>query len=156
MARRRSAIKTEIAPDSIYKSKLIAKFVNKVMREGKKSIARRIVYSALEKLGEKVKKEPVEAFQQALDNATPTLEVKTRRIGGANYQVPVEIPPGRRLSLAMGWIIRFASSKGGRSMEENLSQELIDSFNNQGASVKKKEEVHKMAEANRAFAHYKW
>lgn len=157
MARRRGAVKRRIEPDPVYKSIVLAKFINKVMICGKKSTARRIVYNALEQFSKKIKAEDtLAAFEQALENAKPTLEVKSRRIGGATYQVPVEIPAERRASMAMKWLIQFAQEKVGRSMEEGLSQELFDAFNNQGSAIKKKDETHKMAEANKAFAHYKW
>lgn len=157
MSRRRRAVKRETEPDPIYKSRILGKFVNKVMEGGKKSIARRIVYNALEKFAKRVNSDnPLEAFEKALENAMPSLEVKSRRIGGATYQVPVEIPQSRRMSLAMKWLITFARAKAGRSMEDGLSTELIDCFNNQGTTIKKKEDTHRMAEANKAFAHYKW
>jgi small subunit ribosomal protein S7 len=157
MSRRRRATKRETAPDPVFQSVVLAKFINKVMIDGKKSTARRIVYRALEKFAEKVKSEnPLETFEQAIENAKPSLEVKTRRIGGANYQVPVEIPADRRTAMAMMWIIANSRSKPGRSMEESLASELIDCFNNQGATIKKKDDTHRMAEANKAFAHYKW
>src|SRR3569832_2066793 len=157
MSRRRRAVKREVAPDPLYNSLVLAKFINKVMISGKKSTARRIVYNALEQFAKKVKAEdPLVAFEQALENAKPTLEVKSRRIGGATYQVPVEIPADRRASMAMKWIIQYAQEKVGRSMEDGLSQELADAFNNQGSAIKKKDDTHKMAEANKAFAHYKW
>lgn len=157
MSRRRRAVKREIAPDPIYGSTLLAKFINKLMKSGKKSIAQRIVYNAIEKFASKAKMEnPLEAFEQALENAKPALEVKSRRIGGATYQVPIEIPGPRRTSMAMRWIIQYADSKAGRSMEDGLAGELFDCLNNQGASIKKKDDTHRMAEANKAFAHYKW
>lgn len=157
MSRRHRATKREIDPDPIYESILLAKFINKVMEQGKKSIARRIVYNALGKFSEKVKLEnPLEAFEQALENAKPALEVKSRRIGGATYQVPIEIPAGRRVSMAMRWIIQYAKAKPGRSMEDGLAGELVDCYNNQGSTIKKKDDTHRMAEANKAFAHYKW
>lgn len=157
MSRRRRAFKREIEPDPVFGSTLLAKFVNKVMERGKKSVARRIIYNALEKFAQKVKAEnALEAFEQALENAKPSLEVKSRRIGGATYQVPIEIPPNRRVSMAMGWIINHARSKSGRSMEDGLAGELVDCFNNQGTTIKKKDDTHRMAEANKAFAHYKW
>lgn len=156
MSRRRRAEKREIEPDPIYGSEMLSKFINKVMHSGKKTIARRIVYNAIEKLAQKVKEESaLDAFEKALENAKPTLEVKSRRIGGATYQVPIEIPANRRISLAMAWIIKH-SHKAGRSMEEGLTTELIDCYNGQGTTIKKKEDTHRMAEANRAFAHYKW
>jgi small subunit ribosomal protein S7 len=127
------------------------------MVDGKKSVARKIVYSALEKLGQKLKSsKPLEVFEQALENARPSLEVKSRRIGGATYQVPIEIPPERRTSLAMRWIIANSRAKTGRSMTDGLVIELSDCFSNQGATIKKKDDMHRMAEANKAFAHYRW
>lgn len=157
MSRRRRASKREIDPDPIYRSIILAKFINKVMEQGKKSTARRIVYNALEKFAKKVKAEnPLDAFEQAMENAKPSLEVKSRRIGGATYQVPIEIPPARRNSMAMRWIIGHSRSKTGRSMEDGLAGELADCYNNQGTTIKKKDDTHRMAEANKAFAHYKW
>lgn len=157
MSRRRRAVKREIAPDPVYGSTVLNKFINRVMLSGKKSTARRIVYNALEKFSSRIKAEnALEAFEQALENAKPSLEVKSRRIGGATYQVPIEIPPNRRAAMAMGWIITNSRNKTGRSMEEGLASELADCFNNQGATIKKKDDTHRMAEANKAFAHYKW
>lgn len=157
MSRRRRAEKRQIDPDPIYGSETLAKFINKVMLHGKKSTVRNIIYSALVKFAKKVNVEsPLEAFEQALENAKPTLEVKSRRIGGATYQVPVEIAADRRTALAMRWIILNARGKVGRSMEAGLTSELIDCYNNQGATIKKKDDTHRMAEANKAFAHYKW
>ncbi len=157
MSRRRRAVKREMEPDPKYGSEVLAKFINKVMLDGKKSIARRMVYDALDQLAKKVKSDsPLLAFEQALENAKPSLEVKSRRIGGATYQVPIEIPPGRRMSMAMRWIITNSRAKPGRSMEDALSAELADCFNNQGTTVKKKDDTHRIAEANKAFAHYKW
>ena len=143
--------------DPVYGSFILSKFINKLMMYGKKSTARRIVYNALEKFAERVKAEnPLDAFEHAIENARPALEVKTRRIGGANYQVPVEIPNERRTAMAMQWIILYSRAKPGRAMEESLASELADCFNHQGATIKKKDDTHRMAEANRAFAHYKW
>ncbi len=157
MSRRRRAEKREIQPDPFYGSTLLSKFINKVMERGKKSVARSIVYNALDKFAKRVKAEnPMEAFEQALENAKPALEVKSRRIGGATYQVPIEIPTARRISMAMGWIISHSRSKPGRSMEDALAAELGDCFHNQGTTIKKKDDTHRMAEANKAFAHYKW
>jgi small subunit ribosomal protein S7 len=157
MSRRRRAGKREIAPDPVYQSLTLAKFINKVMYDGKKAVARSIVYKALEKFAQRVKTDsPLEAFEQALENAKPSLEVKTRRLGGANYQVPVEIPNERRAAMAMQWIILNSRAKPGRAMEESLAGELTDCYNNQGATIKKKDDTHRMAEANKAFAHYKW
>ncbi len=157
MSRRRRAVKRQIDPDPVYNSLILAKFINKIMYSGKKSIARTIVYNALEKFAKKVKApNPLEAFEQALENAKPALEVKSRRIGGATYQVPVEIPSDRRIAMAMQWIILYSREKAGRSMEDGLAAELADCFTNQGSTIKKKDDTHRMAEANRAFAHYKW
>lgn len=157
MSRRHKAEKRETEPDPVYKSIILSKFINKIMQQGKKSIARRIVYNALDKFSKKVKIDnPLEAFEQALENAKPTLEVKSRRIGGATYQVPMEIPANRRASMAMRWIINHSRSKPGRSMEDALSAELTDCFNNQGTTIKKKDDTHRVAEANKAYAHYKW
>ncbi len=156
MSRRRRAVKRQTAPDPIYSSTVLAKFINKVMMGGKKSTARKIVYTALEQFAVKIKSEnALEAFEQALENAKPSLEVKTRRIGGANYQVPVEIPTERRAAMAMQWIITFSRAKPGRAMADALAAELADCYNNQGSTIKKKDDTHRMAEANRAFAHYK-
>jgi len=157
MSRRRRAKAREIDPDPKYKSQVLAKFINKIMLNGKKNSARRTVYGALERFSSRVKIDnPLEAFEEALENAKPALEVKSRRIGGATYQVPIEIAPTRRTSLAMRWIIGFSRKRPGKSMEEALAQELADCFNNQGTTIKKKEDTHRMAEANKAFAHYKW
>ncbi|CDZ80806.1 30S ribosomal protein S7 [Candidatus Rubidus massiliensis] len=157
MSRRHSAKKRRIAPDPVYGSELIAKFINKVMVSGKKSTARRIVYDAILDFSKKVQADdPLQAFEQALENAKPSLEVKSRRIGGATYQVPIEIPGPRRTSMAMGWIIDNSRKKVGRSMSEGLAGELSDCFKNQGATIKKKDDTHRMADANKAFAHYKW
>ena len=157
MSRRRRAVKRKILPDPIYGSELLAKFINKVMMQGKKSIARGIVYDALELFQERTKTDnALVAFEQALENAKPALEVKSRRIGGATYQVPIEIPANRRSSMAMRWIIAHSRGKAGRSMEDALATELADCFNNQGTTIKKKDDTHRMAEANKAYAHYKW
>lgn len=157
MSRRHSAEKRVIEPDPLYGSQLLAKFINKVMECGKKSVSRRIVYNALDKFAQKVKAEhALDAFEQALENAKPALEVKSRRIGGATYQVPIEIPASRRISMAMNWIIMHSRAKPGRAMEDALSGELADCFNNQGTTIKKKDDTHRMAEANKAYAHYKW
>jgi small subunit ribosomal protein S7 len=157
MSRRHRAEKRVTEPDLHYGSELVSKFINRVMLSGKKSVARSIVYEAIEKFSKKLNLEnPLQAFEQALENAKPHLEVKSRRIGGATYQVPIEIPTERRCSLAMKWIIANARAKVGRSMVDGLTMELADCFNNQGTTIKKKDDVHRMAEANKAFAHYKW
>ena len=157
MARRRRAQKRKIELDPKFLNETVSKFINKIMFDGKKSIARKIVYDAIETFAKKINAEdPLAAFEQALENAKPSLEVKSRRIGGATYQVPVEIPSERRTSLAMKWVIDFARNKPGKSMTDGLAFELADCFQNQGSSIKKKDDTHKMAESNKAFAHYKW
>jgi len=148
--------KRNIATDPVYKNVTVAKFINQVMRRGKKTIARKIVYGAFDIIGEKTKRDPLEVFEQALKNAAPFLEVRPRRIGGATYQVPIEVKGDRRTTLAMRWIIRAAKAKKGNSMKEKLSEELIAASNNTGAAVKKRDDTHRMAEANRAFAHFAW
>ncbi len=157
MSRRRRAEKREIEPDPVFRSYQLAKFINQVMEDGKKSVACRIVYDALEEFSKRVKAEStIEAFEKALENAKPYLEVKSRRIGGATYQVPIEIAPDRRTSLAMRWIIKHSRDKSGKAMKNALAMELSDCYNNQGTTIKKRDDVHRMAEANKAFAHYKW
>jgi len=157
MSRRHRSTKRKIAPDSVYNNYLIAKFINRVMRSGKKSLAKRLVYNALKQFANKVNAEdPIVAFDQAMKNAMPSLEVKSRRIGGATYQVPIEIPTERREALAMTWIITCARKRVGRNMTDGLTLELTDCFNNQGTTIKKRDDTHRMAEANKAFAHYKW
>lgn len=154
--RRRRIDKREVTPDPRYGSVEVEKFINKLMQEGKKTVARQIVYGAIEAMSKKVNEPPLEAFQKALENAKPTLEVKSRRIGGATYQVPGEIPADRRSAMAMRWIILNARAKVGRSTLDGLTSELVDCYNNQGATIKKKDDTHRMAESNRAFAHLKW
>ena len=157
MSRRRRATKRKTQPDPVYNSVTITKFINKIMLHGKKSLAQKIVYGALEQFAKKVDAEdPLVGFEQAMENAMPTLEVKSRRIGGATYQVPIEISPDRRASMAMKWIILNARQKVGRDMINGLAMELADCYNNQGSTIKKKDDTHRMAEANKAFAHYKW
>jgi small subunit ribosomal protein S7 len=156
MSRRSKPSKRRILPDVRYNSELISMFVNRLMHSGKRSVAVRVTYGALALVEERAKRPPIEVFDQALKNAAPTVEVKPRRVGGATYQVPMEVPSDRRQSLAMRWIIAGAKTRGGRSMAEKLAGELMDAANNTGAAVKKKEETHKIAEANRAFAHYRW
>ena len=157
MSRRHTAEKRDVAPDPLYKSVMLAKFINKMMMHGKKSVARKIVYNALDAFSKRVKAEnALEAFEQALENAKPTVEVKSRRIGGATYQVPVEIPPHRQVSMAVRWIILHSRARPGKSMEDALALELADCFNNQGTTIKKKDDTHRMAEANKAFAHFKF
>lgn len=156
MPRRSQPPKRVPRPDMKYNSLAIAMFVNRMMRDGKRSTAYRIMYEALDIMEERLKKDPVEVFEAALKNATPAVEVKPRRVGGSTYQVPVEVPERRAHSLAIRWILAAAKARNGRSMSEKLASELIDAFNNEGASMKKKEDTHRMAEANRAFAHYRW
>ena len=153
---RRKIKKHPVVPEPVYNDVTVAKFINQVMRRGKKTIARKIVYQAFDIIKEKTKKEPLEVFDLALENASPLLEVKSRRVGGATYQIPVEVKGDRRLTLAMRWIIRGAKSKKGKPMREKLSAELMDSANNAGWAIKKKTDTHRMAEANRAFAHFSW
>jgi len=153
---RKKKTRHQIPPDPVYNNVTVARFINQVMRRGKKTIARKIVYKSLDIIKEKTKKDPLEVFEQALKNAAPLLEVKPKRIGGATYQVPREVKRERRLTLAMRWIIQAAKLKKGKSMKEKLAEELIGAANNTGWAVKKKEDTHRMAEANRAFAHFAW
>lgn len=148
--------KRNIDSDSVYKNVTVAKFINQVMRRGKKNVARKIVYDAFDIIGEKTKRDPLEIFEQALQSAAPLLEVRPKRIGGATYQVPIEVKGDRRITLAMRWIIQAAKTKKGKPMKEKLAEELIAASNNTGAAVKKKNDTHRMAEANRAFAHFAW
>jgi small subunit ribosomal protein S7 len=156
MPRRRVVAKRQILPDPKYNDKLVAKFINKIMWEGKKSKAESIVYKCFASIEKKTKSDPVKVFRSALDNIKPVIETKSRRVGGATYQVPVEVRPDRKMSLAMRWLISFARDRKEHSMEERIAAELIDAANNRGAAVKKREDTHKMAEANKAFAHYRW
>lgn len=151
---RRAYKKHKIAPDRVYNDTEVALFINKVMKQGKKSIAQKIVYKAFDLIKEQTKKEPLEVFKQAIENASPIVEVKPKRIGGATYQVPMEVRGERRLALAFRWIIDGARGKKGKPMSEKLAQELIDATNNQGIAIKKKTDMHRMAEANKAFAHF--
>jgi small subunit ribosomal protein S7 len=156
MARRRRAEKRKLTPDPRYGSVQVAQFINKVMVNGKKSVAQRIVYQALEQASDEVRRQPLEVLDQVVRNATPMLEVKARRVGGATYQVPIEVRPDRRVSLAMRWLVRYARARAGMPMRERLKQEFLEAYRGQGAAVKRKEDLHRMAEANRAFAHYRW
>ena len=156
MPRRREVPKREVLPDPKYGSKVLSKFINVVMNEGKKSTAEGICYDALEIIKEKTGNDPLKVFKQALDNVKPMIEVKPRRVGGATYQVPVEIRSQRRMALAFRWIRDYARARGERTMSEKLAAELLEAFNKTGSSIKKKEDVHRMAEANKAFAHYRW
>jgi small subunit ribosomal protein S7 len=154
--RRRRAQKRKILPDPKFKNVLVAKMVNIVMGQGKKSVAERVVYGAFDVLKDKTGKDPLEVFKQALDNSRPMLETKSRRVGGATYQVPVSVRPDRGNGLAMRWMRNFAREKHGSPMRQKLASEILDAFNKTGAAVKKREDTHKMAESNRAFAHYRW
>ncbi len=156
MPRKAFVRKREIAPDSVYGSVLVSKFISKIMYQGKKSVAESIFYGAMDILKEKTGEDPLKVFQKALENVKPILEVKSRRVGGATYQVPVEVRPERRLSLAIRWLIEFSRSRGEKTMTECLAGEVLDAYNNRGSSIKKREDTHKMAEANKAFAHYRW
>jgi len=154
--RRGNVPKRKIPPDAVYGSVLLQKFINKIMIEGKKSLAEKIVYRSLELVKERLKKDPLEVFNKALGNISPLLQVKARRVGGATYQVPVEVSRDRGQALAMQWLRRSSRERKGRSMIENLAAELMDAYNGVGAAMKKKEDVHKTAEANKAFAHFRW
>ncbi|MGH7904009.1 MAG: 30S ribosomal protein S7 [Candidatus Dormibacteraceae bacterium] len=156
MPRRNRPAKRQIAPDPIYGSEAVAKFVNVVMKDGKRSTAEKVVYDALNRASRQAKKEPLEVFEIALKNATPLVEVKPRRVGGATYQVPIEIRPDRRLALARRWLIRFARQRGGKSAAEKLAFELLDASNNTGGAVRRREETHRMAESNKAFSHFRY
>jgi len=156
MSRRHSAQRREILPDPKFGDETVAKFINMVMRSGKKSISERIVYGALAEIAGKRTEEPLEVFKSALDNVRPRVEVKSRRVGGATYQVPVEVRPSRRTALAMRWLVDAARSRGEKTMGKRLAGELMDAFDNRGNAVKKREDTHRMAEANRAFSHYRW
>jgi small subunit ribosomal protein S7 len=156
MPRRRVVARREILPDPKYNEVLVAKFINIIMKRGKKSLAERMFYRALDLIQEKTKEDPVQVFKKALDNVKPELEVKSRRVGGSTYQIPVEVKPYRRTALSIRWIIQNARSRSERGFIKRLAGELMDAANNTGASVKKKEDTHRMAEANKAFSHYKW
>ena len=154
--RKRRAVKRDVLADPIYNSKLVTKIVNTIMKDGKKGTAQTIFYDAMDIVKEKTNKEPMEVLNAALENISPALEVKSRRVGGANYQVPIEVKADRKQALGIRWLINYARLRGGHSMAENLANEIIDASNNTGAAVKKREDTHRMAEANKAFAHYRW
>ena len=156
MPRRSGVPKRDVLPDPVYNSKVVTKLTNQVMYDGKKGTAQAIVYGAFDIIKEKMNAEPADVFNQALENVKPVLEVKARRVGGSTYQVPVEIRPERRQTLAIRWLVAYARKRSEKTMCEKLAGELMDAYNNAGAAIKKKEEMHKMAEANRAFAHYRW
>ena len=156
MSRRHAAEKREVLPDAKFGDRVLTKFMNNLMVDGKKSVAERIVYNAFDRVEDRLKKAPVEVFHEALDNIKPSVEVRSRRVGGATYQVPVEVRPERREALAIRWLIAAAKSRNENTMEERLAGELVDDVNGRGAAVKKREDTHKMADANKAFSHYRW
>ena len=156
MPRRHGVPKRPVVPDSKYGDKMVAKFINCLMKDGKKSIAEKLMYSALEKVESRAKEDPVVVFKRAIDNIRPAVEVKSRRVGGSTYQVPVEIRPERRTALALRWLIGYAVSRGEKGMDEKLANEILDAAANRGGTVKKREDTHRMADANKAFAHYRW
>jgi small subunit ribosomal protein S7 len=154
--RKRRAVKRDVLPDPIYNSKVVTKLINTIMLDGKKGIAQTILYEAFDIVKEKTGEDPLTIFEKALENIKPTLEVKSRRVGGSNYQVPVEVTPARSQALGLRWLVRYARLRGGKGMAENLANEITDAYNGTGAAVKKREDTHRMAEANKAFAHYRW
>lgn len=154
--RKRRAVKRDVLPDPIYKSKVVTKLINTIMLDGKKGTAQSILYEAFEIIKNKTGNDPLEVFNTAMENIKPALEVKSRRVGGSNYQVPIEVSPARSQALALRWLVKFARERGGKGMAENLANEIIDASNGTGAAVKKREDTHRMAEANKAFAHYRW
>ncbi|MBY0494090.1 MAG: 30S ribosomal protein S7 [Cyanobacteria bacterium] len=157
MPRRREIAKRELLPDALYQSPLVTKFINTIMSQGKRSTAERILYQSFDLIKERSGDDPLKVFKKAVDNVKPALEVKSRRVGGSNYQVPIEVNPNRRLSLSIRWLVGFARARGdGKTMQEKLANELLDAANLRGGAVKKREDTHRMAEANKAFAHYRW
>ncbi len=154
--RKRRAVKREVLPDPVFKSKVVTKLINRIMLDGKKGVAEKILYGAFDIVKEKTNEDPVTVFEKALENIKPQLEVKSRRVGGSNYQVPVEVSETRSQTLGLRWLVNFARLRGGKSMAENLANEIIDASNGTGNAVKKKEDTHRMAEANKAYAHFKW
>ena len=154
--RKRRAIKRDVLPDPIYNSKVVTKLINQIMQDGKKGTAQKILYEAFEIVAKETGKPALDVYNEALENIKPALEVKSRRVGGSNYQVPIEVTPARSQALAIRWLIKYARERGGKGMAENLASELIDASNGTGAAVKKREDTHRMAEANKAFANYRW
>ena len=154
--RKRRAVRREVLPDPVFKSKVVTKLINRIMLDGKKGVAEKILYGAFDIVKEKTNEDPVTVFENALENIKPQLEVKSRRVGGSNYQVPVEVSETRSQTLGLRWLVNFARLRGGKSMAENLANEIIDASNGTGNAVKKKEDTHRMAEANKAYAHFKW
>jgi len=156
LPRRGRAERRRIAPEPVYQSELAARMINKIMRDGKKALAQNIFYRAMDRVKERTGRDPLEVFEQAVRNVMPVLEVRPRRVGGANYQVPIEVRPHRRISLALRWLVQYAGERSERTAVERLANEIMDAANNTGGAVRRKEEVHRMAEANKAFAHYRW
>ncbi len=156
MPRKGPVPKRDVLPDPIYNSKLVTRLINRIMIDGKRGVAQTILYEAFDMIRQRTSKEPMEVFEAAIKNIMPVLEVKARRVGGANYQVPIEVKPERRTSLGLRWLVNYSRNRGEKTMVERLAAEIIDASNNTGASVKKREDTHKMAEANKAFAHYRW
>lgn len=156
MPRRREVPKREVIPDPVYGSKLVTKFMSCLMRDGKKSLAERLFYGALELVEERTRKEPLKLFEDAIENAKPHVEVRSRRVGGATYQVPVEVAPSRRQALAIRWLVGFARQRGEKTMRERLAAELLEAASGRGATIKKRDDVHRMADANKVFSHYRW
>ena len=154
--RKRQAVKRDVLPDPIYKSKVVTKLINQIMKDGKKGTAQKILYGAFDLVKEKTNEDAMVVFEKAMNNIKPALEVKSRRVGGANYQVPIEVSPARGQALAIRWLTKYSRERGGKGMAENLANEIIDASNGTGATVKKREDTHRMAEANKAFAHYRW
>ena len=154
--RKRRAVKRDVLPDPIYNSKVVTKVVNAIMLDGKKGTAQTILYKAFDIIKERTNEDPMNIFEKAMENIKPALEVKSRRVGGSNYQVPIEVSPARSQALAIRWLVKYAIERGGKGMAENLASELIDASNGTGGAVKKREDTHRMAEANKAFAHYRW
>ena len=156
MPRRAEVPKREVLPDPVYNSQLVSKFVNAIMKDGKKTIAERILYDALEIVGEQTSEDPMKVFKKAVESVKPAVEVKSRRVGGSTYQVPIEVRPNRRLALSFRWLLESAKRRGEKTMKQKLAGELMDAAENRGAAIKKREDTHRMAEANKAFAHYRW
>jgi small subunit ribosomal protein S7 len=156
MPRRAEVPKREVLPDPVYNSQLVSKFVNAIMMDGKKSIAERILYDALDIIGEQTGEDPMKVFKKAVESVKPAVEVKSRRVGGSTYQVPIEVRPNRRLALSFRWLLESAKRRGEKTMKQKLAGELMDAAENRGAAIKKREDTHRMAEANKAFAHYRW
>ena len=154
--RKRRAVKRDVLPDPVYNSKVVTKLINTIMQDGKKGTAQTILYDAFDIIKKETKEEPLDVYNKALENIKPALEVKSRRVGGSNYQVPIEVSPARSQALAIRWLVKYARERGGKGMAENLASELIDASNGTGGAVKKREDTHRMAEANKAFAHYRW